>query len=280
MAESERLDARVVASGFASGRDKAKELIRSGAIAVNGKTVDKPSYTVNATDTVTCSAAPSRYVGRGGIKLEAALKALLPLPSPCTALDVGASTGGFTHCMLLHGATTVYAVDVGHGQLHPSLIDDPRVVNLEGTDIRARDTVSAHIAPHSVDLLAMDVSFVSVRTLLPCITEYLRDGARLLILIKPQFEAGRAAVGKNGIVQDHAAHVRVLRELCEAFAAERLSLQALAASPITGGVGRNDGNIEYVATLSYADIPAVLPDLRRLVEDAFAKLKHKTEVRA
>lgn len=271
MAGNERLDARVVALGFATGRDKAKELIRSGAVTVNGKTVDKPSYTVTDTDDVSCTAERSPYVGRGGFKLEAALGALLPLPSPCTALDVGASTGGFTHCMLLNGATTVYAVDVGHGQLHPTLAADPRVVNLEGTDIRA---VADAIAPHSIDLVAMDVSFVSVKVLLPAVLPYLRDGARLLILIKPQFEAGRAAVGKNGIVRDRATHVRVLRELCDCFAQCSLSLQALAASPITGGAGRADGNIEYIATLSNNAAPAVLPDLRQLVDGAFTYHKH------
>ncbi len=271
MAGNERLDARVVALGVATGRDKAKELIRSGVITVNGKMVDKPSYTVADTDVVECTVDRSPYVGRGGLKLEAALKALLPLPSPCTALDVGASTGGFTHCMLLHGASKVYAVDVGHGQLHPTLAADPRVVNLEGTDIRE---ASACIAEHSVDLVAMDVSFVSVRLLLPSVLPYLRGDARLLILIKPQFEAGRAAVGKNGIVHDRTAHVRVLREVCECFASCGLSLQALAASPIVGGVGRTDGNIEYIATLSHHTEPVTMPDLRQLVDEAFQKLKH------
>ncbi len=271
MAENERLDARVVALGFATGRDKAKELIRAGVVTVNGKAVDKPSYTVTETDEVLCTADRSPYVGRGGLKLEAALKALLPLPSPCTALDVGASTGGFTHCMLLNGVSTVYAVDVGHGQLHPTLAADPRVVNLEGTDIRA---VSTAIAPRSIDLVAMDVSFISTKLLIPAILPYLRDGAHLLILIKPQFEAGRRAVGKHGIVQDRVTHVRVLRELCDFFAECGLSLCALSPSPITGGAGRSDGNIEYIATLSHSAAPAALPDLRQLVDGAFSKHKH------
>ena len=162
MAESERLDARVVAEGYATGRDKAKELIRAGAITVNGKTVNKPSAVVSVDAVVSCTADAPRYVGRGGLKLEAALQAISPLPQPCVAMDVGASTGGFTHCMLLGGVDRVYAIDVGHGQLHPTLLDDPRVVNLEGTDIRDKDALSAVIPPHSVDLLAMDVSFISI----------------------------------------------------------------------------------------------------------------------
>ncbi len=269
MAENERLDARVVAEGYASGRDKAKELIRAGAVLLNGKAVTKPSVTVCDNDTVTCTAATPRYVGRGGLKLEAALHALLPLPSPCSALDVGASTGGFTHCMLQNGADRVYAVDVGHGQLHPTLLADPRVVNLEGTDIRDKETLSAVIAPHSIDLLAMDVSFISVRTVLPSVFAYLRDGAHLLILIKPQFEAGRADIGKNGIVRDRRVHVRVLHEMCDLFSSSGCALQALAASPITGGAGRNDGNIEYIATLTYGGEHTPLPDIRQLVDTAF-----------
>lgn len=270
MAESERLDARVVAEGYATGRDKAKELIRAGAITVNGKTVTKPSVVVSVDTVVSCTADAPRYVGRGGLKLEAALQAISPLPQPCVAMDVGASTGGFTHCMLLGGADRVYAIDVGHGQLHPTLLADPRVVNLEGTDIRDRDTLLAVIPPRSVDLLAMDVSFISIRTVLPAVFDYLRKGARLLILIKPQFEAGRADVGKNGIVRDRRVHVRVLRELCEFFSTSGCVLQALAASPIIGGAGRNEGNIEYVATLIYGGEQTILPDVRQLVDTTFS----------
>ncbi len=272
MAGSERLDAYLVASGQVTGRDKAKELIRAGAVLVNGVPVTKPSVTVGDGDTVECTAT-SHYVGRGGLKLEAALKTLLPLPCPCVAMDVGASTGGFTQCMLEGGATRVYAVDVGHGQLHPTLAADARVLNLEGTDIRDRDKLAV-IPPHSVDLLAMDVSFISVHTVLPVVLDYLRDGAHLLILIKPQFEAGRADIGKNGIVRDRRAHVRVLRELCECFAACRCGLQSLSASPITGGAGRQEGNIEYVAVLTHGVPSAVSPDLRRLVDETFERFKH------
>lgn len=271
MAESERLDTRVVAEGYATGRDKAKELIRSGKITVDGKVVTKPAAVVAKTDAVSCTADAPRYVGRGGLKLEMALNAMLPLPEPCVAMDVGASTGGFTHCMLQGGVSRVYAIDVGHGQLHPTLVDDPRVVNLEGTDIRDREMLSAVIPSGSVDLLAMDVSFISIRTVLDSVFEYLREGAHLLILIKPQFEAGRADVGKNGIVRDRRVHVRVLRELCELFSRSGCALQALSASPITGGAGRTEGNIEYIATLIYGGKQTVLPDIRQLVDATFSQ---------
>ncbi|MBR5540675.1 MAG: TlyA family RNA methyltransferase [Clostridia bacterium] len=271
MAGNERLDARIVKEGYATGRDKAKELIRSGAIIVDGKTLTKPAAVVSQSAVVVCTADEPRYVGRGGLKLEAALHDLFPLPHSCVAMDVGASTGGFTHCMLQGGVSRVYAIDVGHGQLHPTLVNDPRVVNLEGTDIRDREALSAVIPPRSVDLLAMDVSFISVRTVLPAVFEYLREGARLLVLIKPQFEAGRADVGKNGIVRDRCVHVRVLRELCERFSQFDCALQALSASPITGGAGRNEGNIEYIATLVYGGEQTALPDIRQLVDTTFSK---------
>ncbi len=271
MVESERLDARVVAEGYATGRDKAKELIRAGAITVDGKSITKPAAVVSKDAVVSCSVDAPRYVGRGGLKLEAALQAVSPLPQPCIAMDVGASTGGFTHCLLLGGVDRVYAVDVGHGQLHPTLLADPRVVNLEGTDIRDREALSAVIPPRSIDLLSMDVSFISIRTVLPSVFEYLREGARLLVLIKPQFEAGKADVGKNGIVRDRRVHLRVLRELCELFSESDCALQALTASPITGGAGRNEGNIEYVATLIYGGEQTIMPDIRQLVDTTFSQ---------
>ncbi len=272
MNAAERLDAAVVACGYATGRDKAKELIRAGSITVNGKVVEKPSTLVSDTDVVACTAEQTVYVGRGGLKLEAALQALLPLPSPCTAMDVGASTGGFTHCLLLHGVDRVFAVDVGHGQLHPSLAADPRVVNLEGTDIRNAQAMAA-VPLGSVDLLTMDVSFISIGAVLPSLPPYLRQGARLLILIKPQFEAGRADIGKNGIVKDRRVHLRVLREVCDTFAQHGFALQSLTASPITGGAGRQDGNVEYIASLLYGG-DSVTPDLRQVVEQAFQQFKH------
>lgn len=267
---NERLDAYLVANGLASGRDKACERIRGGEVTVNGNVVTKPAYRVSETDVIDCAATDS-FVGRGGLKLEHALSLTEPLPAGCTAMDVGASTGGFTDCLLRAGVGHVFAIDVGHGQLHPSLVADPRVTDLSGTDARRSESLSAVIAPHSVQVLSMDVSFISIKAVLPSVMEFLTADARLFILIKPQFEAGRADVGKNGIVSDRRVHVRVLREMWDFFAELGCSVERLTASPITGGAGRQHGNIEYVALLRRGG-ESVVTDLRALVDDRFAAL--------
>ncbi len=271
MPSEQRLDVWLVANGLATGRDKACERIRAGEVAVNGAVVCKPAHRVSPTDTVCCAAADN-YVGRGGLKLEHALGLTEPLTPGCVAMDVGASTGGFTECLLRAGVSRVFAIDVGHDQLHPSLREDDRVVDLSGTDIRRQETLHSVIAPSSVDVLTMDVSFISLRAVLPSVFVFLKPNARLFLLIKPQFEAGRADVGKNGIVSDRRVHCRVLHELCDFFAEQECSLEALTASPITGGAGRQNGNIEYVALLRRSGRHTV-PDIRALVEESFAALR-------
>ena len=271
MANETRLDVRLVELGLATGRDKACERIRAGEVTVDGKVIEKPSFRVKAEDEVVCVAAAT-YVGRGGLKLEHALSLTEPLLPDCVAMDVGASTGGFTECLLRAGAGRVFAVDVGHDQLHPSLRADSRVVDLSGTDIRRQEALLSVVAPSSVDVLTMDVSFISLRAVLPSVFVYLKPNARLFLLIKPQFEAGRSDIGKNGIVTDRRVHCRVLRELCEFFADQGCSLERLAASPITGGAGRQKGNIEYVALLRRGGVHTV-PDIRALVEESFATLQ-------
>ncbi len=273
MADEQRLDAVVVARGFATGRDKAKELIRSGSILVNGKAVCKPSLSVLPTDEVACTAETPLFVGRGGLKLEHAFSQLPPLAAGYIAMDVGASTGGFTQCLLLHGAAKVYAVDVGHGQLHPSLLADARVVNLEGMDIRADETLQAIVPAHAVDMVAVDVSFISLRCVLPHVLPYLKQQGYVMLLIKPQFEAGKAAVGKNGVVHDRREHYRLLRELYDYFLELDCGVQRLTYSPIIGGAGRRDGNIEYLAVLQQGGAGGACPDIRRLVDTAFSELK-------
>ncbi len=273
MSNEQRLDAVVVQQGYATGRDKAKELVRLGSVTVNGKTVYKPSRTVLPTDTVECTAEVTPFVGRGGLKLQHAISLLPMLPASFTAMDVGASTGGFTHCLLQHGAAKVYAVDVGHGQLHPSLLSDERVVNLEGTDIRNTAHLKTIISKQSLDVVSIDVSFISLRTVLPSVLPFVKPNGWLILLIKPQFEAGKAAIGKNGVVHDRREHYRVLKEQCDAFTQSRLSLHTLTASPIVGGAGRRDGNIEYLAILQNNDSSSILPDIRLLVDTAFSELK-------
>lgn len=272
MPSEQRLDAYLVAKGLATSRDKACERIRAGEVSVNGTVVYKPAYRLSPEDSVSCDAQTGAYVGRGGLKLEHAFRMTQPLASGFVAMDVGASTGGFTDCLLRNGAAKVYAIDVGHGQLHPSLCADARVVDLSGTDIRRPSDLVAHIPPSSVDVLTMDVSFISLKATLPSVFAFLKEGARLFVLIKPQFEAGRADIGKSGIVRDRRVHCRILRELCGFFAGQDCSLEALTASPITGGAGRQSGNIEYMALLHYQAGETVLPDIRALVEQSFDRL--------
>ncbi len=266
---SKRLDVCLVEQDLASGREKAKELILSGVVTVNGKAVRKAAFLVAETDRVSCENDGLVYVSRGALKLEKALQLMSVDLTQCIAMDVGASTGGFTQCLLQHGTDRVYAVDVGHGQLHDSLRGDPRVVNLEGTDVRDPRLLQT-IGEKTIDVLTADVSFISLRQILPSVLPFLKDEARLILLIKPQFEAGKADVGKNGIVRNRAVHVRVLRELTTFLVQSGCSPLLLTGSPITGGAGRKQGNIEYLTVLAYdhAPIPPVW-DFRRIVDETF-----------
>ncbi len=263
-----RLDTYLVNAGHATGREKAKELLAAGHVSVNGTPTDKASRRVSPTDRVVCTAPAPRYVGRGGFKLEKALELTGVSPEGLTAMDVGASTGGFTDCMLQHGAAHVYAVDVGHDQLHPTLRVDPRVTVLEGTDIRS-DTLRSAVAADSVDFCSVDVSFVSLTAVLPAILPYLAPNATLVCLIKPQFEAGRGAHNKHGVVKDKKVHIRVLNAMLAAFSAAGLTPLALTHSPITGG----EGNIEYLAVLTRRGDSLFAGNATAVVEAAFAALK-------
>lgn len=265
--KGERLDAYLVASGYAGGRDKAKELVASGQVLVNGVSVTKASRRITDGDVVTCSAPREKYVGRGGLKLEKAIACASLQLTDAVAMDVGASTGGFTDCMLQAGAAQVFAVDVGHDQLHATLRNDPRVTVLEGTDIRS-DRLRETVAAQSVMFCSVDVSFVSLQNVLPAILPYLAADATVVCLIKPQFEAGRAAIGKRGVVRDRGVHRRVLAEQLSLFASLGLTTLWMGHSPITGG----EGNIEYLAVLRQGTGETVLIDPVTVVEAAFAEL--------
>lgn len=270
----QRLDAVLVARGWASGREKAKELIAGGSVQVNGRTVTKAALLVSDTDALTCDNSSQRYVGRGGYKLEKAIaEAGLTLSGVC-AMDVGASTGGFTDCMLQHGAARVYAVDVGHGQLHPSLCADERVTDLSGTDIRDAEKTGQVIPRGTVNFCSVDVSFISIQSIFAAILPFLAPGATLVCLIKPQFEAGRAAIGKNGVVKDPKAHRRVLEETIRFWSAFPCRLECLTFSPIAGG----EGNVEYLAVLTYQPSQNCTPrafDIAALVRQAQATVGKK-----
>ena len=264
--KGERLDAYLVAAGYAGGRDKAKDLVASGQVLVNGTPVTKASRRIAPDDLVECRAPREKYVGRGGLKLEKAIVVAGLELTNAVAMDVGSSTGGFTDCMLQAGAAHVYAVDVGHDQLHPTLREDPRVTVLEGTDVRSdrlRETVTAG----SVTFCSVDVSFVSLSNVLPAILPYLAAESMLVCLIKPQFEAGRSAIGKRGVVKDRKVHQRVLADQLALFSSLSLTPIWVGHSPITGG----EGNIEYLAVLRRGgEMPLI--DVTAVVNTAFSEL--------
>lgn len=266
---AERLDARLVRVGIASGREKAKQLIASGAVTVNGKVVTKAACSVEEFDRVESSAPPPRYVGRGGEKLEKAIKIASLSLQGAVAMDIGASTGGFTDCMLQNGAAHVYAVDVGHGQLHPSLRADARVTCLEGTDCRNTQLLMETVAAESISFCSVDVSFISLQAVLPSLSPFLAKEATVVCLIKPQFEAGKRAVGKKGVVKDKRDHMRVINEQLALFASLGYTVNTLTYSPIVGG----EGNIEYLAVLSKGASSKAIVQAAFVVEEAFRALK-------
>lgn len=259
-----RLDAELVSRGIARSRERAKEMIRAGSVTVNGKKAGKPSDEVCPDDEIV-SSVEELYVGRGALKLEKAVKEFRIDLTGKRCLDIGASTGGFTEYMLKCGAVKVFSVDVGHNQLAVSLRNDDRVVNMEGTDIR---NVTADDLGGEVDFICADVSFISLKLILPKVYELLSDGSEAALLIKPQFEAGKSDIGKHGIVKDKRVHVRVLSDI-DAFA-QGLGFvtEAYSFSPIKGG----SGNIEYLVHLvKKPDVPKI-HDLKGLAESAFRQL--------
>ena len=233
----ERLDLLVVEQGLADSRQQAQRLIMAGQVAVDDQVVDKAGTRVPVTAQVSVTGGLP-YASRGGIKLEAAIEAFAIDPDGWIVADVGASTGGFTDCLLQHGARRVYAIDVGYGQLAWKLQQDPRVVVMDRTNAR-------HLAalPEPVDLATIDVSFISLKLILPTVTGWLREGGQIVALIKPQFEAGRKQVGKGGVVRDPAVHRAILEDLTTWAASQGMGLGGLIRSPLT----RPAGNVEFLA---------------------------------
>lgn len=232
--ERERLDVLLVARGLVESRSLAQRLIGAGEVLVNGEVVDKPGAQVPLTATLTLAAKP-RFVSRGGEKLEAALERFGVAVVGRVAADIGASTGGFTDCLLQRGAARVYALDVGYGQLAWELRQDPRVVVMERVNARYVEAL-----PEPVGLIVSDVSFISVRLIYAAAVRWLKAGGDVVSLIKPQFEAGRGQVGKGGVVRDPAVHEQVLREVCAAFAGLGLGLRGLMVSPLVGPAGNTE----------------------------------------
>jgi len=259
-----RLDTEMVARGIARSRQRAKEMIASGSVTVNGITAKKASAEVMPDDDI-ASSEEELYVGRGALKIEKAAAEFGLKLEGAVCIDIGASTGGFTDFMLSHGAKKVFAVDVGHGQLAEKLRSDSRVVNMEGTDIR---TVSQEDTGGYADIITADVSFISLKLILPRMYELLREGGEAAVLIKPQFEAGRSDIGKNGIVKDKKVHLRVLREIDEFASATGFICEKYTFSPVKGG----SGNTEYLVHLRKCSGGRRVHDLKGVVESAFEKL--------
>lgn len=234
-----RIDQRLVAEGLAPSRARAADLVRRGCVTVAGATVSKPGALVAEDAPLTLAEDAGDYVSRGALKLVAALRAFGLSPQDAVALDVGASTGGFTEVLLAEGAAKVYAVDVGRGQLHQRLRADPRVIALEATDARAVDD---SLIPEEVTAIVADVSFISLTQALPAALKRAAPGAWLVALVKPQFEAGRAAVGKGGIVRDEVDRKRAVERVRSFLDEEGWRVIGVIESPITGG----SGNIEFL----------------------------------
>ncbi len=233
-----RLDQAIVAQKLAESRARAQALIKAGVVLVNGVAAKKPSQKVNDDSTIVVTTNPNPWVSRAALKLDHALKEFGLSPNKSICLDVGASTGGFTEVLLANGAAKVYALDVGRGQLHKRLRDDPRVVNIEGMNARE---IPDGLVP-TVDWIVTDVSFISLEKALPVPLSLARKGAILVALIKPQFEVGRAHIGKGGIVRNQAAQSGA-RDRIEVFLAnEGWQVTHRCESPIKGG----DGNVEYL----------------------------------
>jgi len=267
MKNKERLDVLLVNRGYFDSRAKAQAVIMSGDVYVDGQKADKAgaSFDVEASIEVRGSVCP--YVSRGGLKLEKALRDFGVDPTGYVCSDSGASTGGFTDCLLQQGAKKVFAIDVGYGQLAWKIRSDERVVVMERTNIR-------HVTPEQLgeplDLSVVDVSFISLKLVLPVIKTLLRpDQGQVLCLIKPQFEAGKDKVGKKGVVRDPAVHQEVLENFVELANSLSFHIRNLTFSPVKGP----EGNIEFLGHLTLAEGDPHIPDIPALVQNAHASLK-------
>jgi len=237
MATKERLDKLLVDRGIVQSRERARAMIMAGKVAVDGRRIDKPGTQIDVEARLALQEEESHYVSRGGEKLEGALNAFAIDPRGLVAMDVGASTGGFTDCILQKGAEKVYAVDVGYGQLAWRLQTDPRVVNLERRNIRylRREEVEEEL-----DLILIDTSFISIEKFLPHLLGFLKRGGAILGLIKPQFEVGRGEVGKGGVVREAALHKKVIERISDFSRGLGLRVLGVTKSPLLGPKGNKE----------------------------------------
>lgn len=262
----ERLDILLVERGLAGSRERAKRMIMAGEVLVDGQKIDKAGTTVKEEAEIRLLGHDIPYVSRGGLKLEKAMKEFGVRLQDKVAADIGASTGGFTDCMLQNGAKKVFAIDVGYGQLAWKLRTDERVINMERTNIR---TVTPEMIGEPLDFASIDVAFISLTKVLPVAYTLLKETGEVVALIKPQFEAGREKVGKKGVVRDPAVHAQVLRDFTALAASLNLTIRNLTFSPVKGP----EGNIEFLAHLSMQPGQETLPDIDALVAQAHTALK-------
>lgn len=265
MKHKERLDVLLVEKGLCESRSRAQAVIMSGEVYVNGQKSDKPGTPTDVEAEIEIRGNACPYVSRGGLKLKKALRDFGVDPTGLTCLDSGASTGGFTDCLLQNGAKQVFAIDVGYGQLAWSIRTDPRVVCMERTNIR-------YVTPEQlgtpVQLAVIDVSFISLRIVLPAVKALLSADGQIICLIKPQFEAGKENVGKKGVVRDPAVHQAVLNSFLQLADELQMTVCNLTFSPVKGP----EGNIEFLGHLSMLPEGAVIPDTAALVTAAHEKL--------
>ncbi|MGI5976543.1 MAG: TlyA family RNA methyltransferase [Candidatus Limivicinus sp.] len=260
-----RLDQFVYELGLTESLERAKTTIMSGLVFVNGQRADKPGMQFPRDAKVEIHDTSLPFVSRGGFKLDKALKVFPVDPAGKLCIDCGASTGGFTDVLLQHGAEKVYSVDVGYGQLAWKLRNDKRVVNLERTNLRY---ITEEQVPDTLDLAVMDVSFISIKLVLPAIKKLLKENADIICLIKPQFEADRESVGEKGVVRDRAVHEEVVKGILDFAPSAGLTVLGLDFSPIKGP----EGNIEYICYMKNAVLPPADIDVAAVVSASHAAL--------
>ena len=261
-----RLDVLLVEQGYADSRTKAQAIIMSGQVYIDGQKADKPGTSYEEAVQIEVRGASCPYVSRGGLKLEKALRDFGVVPKGYVCSDSGASTGGFTDCLLQQGAKKVFAIDVGYGQLDWKIRSDPRVVVMERTNVRY---VTPEQLGEPLDLSVIDVSFISLKIVLPVIKTFLKPAGQVLCLIKPQFEAGKEKVGKKGVVREPETHIEVLDSFVALAKELEFTILGLTFSPVKGP----EGNIEFLGHLSLEPGENAIPNLEDLVSDAHQALK-------
>ena len=266
MSNKTRLDVLLTERGLLDSRQKAQATIMSGIVFVNGQRVDKVGTAVSNDALIEIRGTTLPYVSRGGLKLEKAMQTFSLTLTGKICADIGASTGGFTDCMLQNGAKKVYAVDVGYGQLDWKLRNDARVVCMERTNARY---LTHEEIPEELDFASVDVSFISLKLIFPALYGLLREGGEIACLIKPQFEAGREKVGKKGVVRDPAVHLEVLEHFLIHAKENHFTVLGITYSPIRGP----EGNIEYLGFLRKSEEPDAAVDLQAIVEASHTALK-------